>query len=296
MRPTAAFLLYLVACLALGAALTYPLVQTGWLDYPPQRIMGRLAQLLALLGVWPFLKSMGLAGRGALGFRVAGWRLAVALGLGWVLGVLILLTLALALVGLGIRVPDPGVDSWPTLVERAAGALPGALLGGLLIGLAEETFFRGALFAAIRRRDGRVPAVVWSSLLYAVLHVMKPGALPPGVAFDAAGALAMVAGVFADVLQWRHLDTLGALFAVGVFLALVRERTGHIGWCIGLHAGWVLVIQTVRRVTDGNPDAPLAFLAGDYDGMIGWLAMAWIGILAWGYWRLSAPRTGGARD
>ncbi len=288
MRATAVFFLYLVACLALAAALTDPLMQTGWIDYPPQRVMGRLAQILVLLGIWPFLKAIGLADRRTLGYGIARARFLVALGLGWVLGVLILLALALALFGLEIRVPDPGPISGWLMAEKVAGAL----IGGLLIGVLEETFFRGALFAAVRRREGLASAVVWSALLYAVLHVTKPGALPSGVPFDASTAWTMVGGVFLDVFQWRNVDTLAALFAVGVFLALVRERTGHIGWCIGLHAGWVLVIQVTRGLTDGNPEATLAFLAGDYDGMIGWLSMVWIGGLGWVYWHLSGPRAG----
>ncbi len=283
MRTTAIFFLYLVVCLALAAALSVPLMQTGWLDYPPERVLGRLAQVLALLGVWPFLKAMGLADRRALGYGVSRSRFLAGLILGWVLGVLILLALALALFELQIRVPDPGSLSWSFVAQKVLQAL----IGGLLIGVLEETFFRGALFGAIRRRDGVLPALVWSALLYAVLHVMKPGALPPGTSFDVSGVQAMVAAVFLDVFQWRNLDTLAALFAVGMFLGLVRERTGHIGWCIGLHAGWVLVIQATRAVTDGNPDSPLAFLVGDYDGTIGWLAMVWIGFLGWGYWRLT---------
>lgn len=287
MRPTAVFFLFLLLCLALAALLAVPLMQTGWLEYPPQRVMGRLAQIFVLLGLWPFLKFVGLADRASLGYDLTRPRFVVSVGLGWLLGVLILLALALALMALEIRVPDPGALRPGPLVERVVGAL----VGGLLIGVLEETFFRGALFAAIRRRESVAAAAVWSAALYALLHVMKPGALPAGVAFDASGAFAMVSGVLTDVFQWRHLDTLAALFAVGVFLALVRERTGHIGWCIGLHAGWVLVIQTLRRISDGNPQAPLAFLAGDYDGVIGWLAAAWIGALSWLYWRLSAPRS-----
>ena len=283
MRATAIFFLYLVGCLALAAALSVPLVQTGWLDYPPERVMGRLAQVFVLLGLWPFLKAMGLSDWRSLGYGVSRPRFLFALGLGWVLGVLILLALALALLELQIRVPDPGSLSWSFVALKVLQAF----IGGLLIGLLEETFFRGALYGAIRRRNGVFPALVWSALLYAVLHAMKPGALPIGVAFDASGAQTMVAGVFLDVFQWRNLDSLAALFAVGVFLGLVRERTGHIGWCIGLHAGWVLVIQATRAVTDGNPDSHLAFLVGDYDGMIGWLAMVWIGLLGWGYWRLT---------
>ncbi len=77
---------------------------------------------------------------------------------------------------------------------------------------------------------------------------------------------------------------MSALTLAGVFLALVRERTGHIGWCIGLHAGWVFVIQVTRYLTVGNDASPYAFLTGGYDGVIGWLAVGWIGALAVGYW------------
>jgi uncharacterized protein len=285
MRVTAAFFLFLLVCLALAAALTVPLMQTGWLYYEPERVLGRLAQIVALLGVWPFLRLMGLADAASLGYGLARSRFLATVGLGWLIGVSMLLALVMALIALGVRVPHPGL-----LPGRLAEKAVGALVGGLLIALVEETFFRGALFGALRRRDGLAAAAVWSAGLYAVLHVMKPGALPPGVPFDAAGALAMVSGIFIDVVQWRHLDTVAALFTAGLLLALVRERSGHIGWCVGLHAGWVLTIQVARRVSDGNPQSPLAFLVGDYDGVIGWCATVWIGLLSWVYWRLTAPR------
>ncbi|MCF7985846.1 MAG: CPBP family intramembrane metalloprotease [Thiohalocapsa sp.] len=284
MRTTAIFFGYLFACLLLAALLTYPLMQTGWIGYEPQRVMGRLAQVFILLGLWPFLKVMGFANRATLGFDAPRGRMLRAVRWGWVLGVLILLVLVAALMWLGVRVPDPPSDGWIAGVWEKAVA---ALIGGLLIGLLEEAFFRGALFAAVKRADGLRAAVVWSALLYAVLHFMKPHELPEGMAFDWAGTRAMFAGVFTGVFQWQHLDSMAALFMVGVFLALVRERTGHIGWCIGLHAGWVFVIQVSRRLTDGDDNAALAFLAGNYDGVIGWLAALWIGLLAWLFWRWS---------
>jgi len=288
MRTTALFFAYLFLCLAAAALLAVPLMQTGWVDYPPERVMGRLAQVLILLGIWPLLLRLQLANRADLGYGASRPAFLRALGLGWVLGVLILLGLALALLGLAVRVPDPEPGSWSWIAGTAAQAL----IGGLLVGFLEETFFRGAVFAAIRRRGGLAPAVLWSSALYAVLHLLKPGALPPGVPFDWAGSWAMFTGVFLDVFQWRHLDTALALMMVGIFLALVREGTGHIGWCIGLHAGWVFVIQLTRRLTDGNPSSDLAFLTGDYDGIIGWLSLAWIGVLSAGYWRwISRHRT-----
>ena len=133
------------------------------------------------------------------------------------------MALALALLGLAVRVPDPEPGTWSWIAGKAVQAL----IGGLLVGFLEETFFRGALFAAIRRRDGLAPAVLWSSALYALLHLLKPGALPPGVPFDWAGSWAMLTGVFLDVFQWRHLDTALALMMVGVFLALVEGHRPH---------------------------------------------------------------------
>ncbi|NCA69141.1 MAG: CPBP family intramembrane metalloprotease [Sphingobacteriia bacterium] len=275
MRTTLIFFLYLLACLILAALLTYPVLASGWIDQPPHRVMSRLAQLFILLGLWPLLRSLRLAERTALGYGIPwpAWRRAVALG--WLQGVLILLVLAAALIALEIRVPDADLELWPFLAKKALQAL----IGGLLIGVLEETFFRGALYTAIRRHDGVRAAVIWSALLYALVHFMKPGALPAGVVFDWAGAGEMFLRVFGDTFQWRHLDSFVALVMVGIFLALVRERTGHIGWGIGLHAGWVFVIQVTRRATDDNPQATLAFLVGDYDGVIGWLAAIWIGLL-----------------
>jgi uncharacterized protein len=286
MRITAIFFCYLLACLVLAALLTYPVMSTGWLDEDPQRVMGRLAQIFILLGLWPFLKRLQLADRTALGYGIPKPAFRRALALGWVEGVAILLVLALTLVALEIRVPDARLEFWPYLAKKALQAL----IGGLLIGVLEETFFRGALYTAIRRRDGVASAVVWTAFLYMLVHFMKPSALPEGVNFDWAGAWQMFGAVFVDVLQWKHLSSMAALFMVGVFLALVREHTGHIAWGIGLHAGWVFVIQVTRRMTDGNPEAPAAFLVGTYDGIIGWLAALWIGLLAlvfWGWTRRS---------
>ncbi|KAA6185402.1 CPBP family intramembrane metalloprotease [Thiohalocapsa marina] len=287
MRITAVFFAYLFACLLLAALLTYPLMQTGWLDYPPQRVMGRLAQVFILLGLWPFLKALRLDNWPALGFGLPRRAFVATIWRGWLIGVAILLALIAALLWLQVRVPDlPEQDLYAKLASRVLSAL----VAGLLIGLLEESFFRGALFGAVRQRNGVRAAIVWSALLYALLHFMKPHGLPADMAFDWSGTWTMFSGVFVDVFQWRHLSSMVALFMVGVFLALVRERTGHIGWGIGLHAGWVFVIQVSRRLTDDNDAASLAFLVGDYDGIIGWLAAAWVGLLALLYWRFSRPR------
>jgi hypothetical protein len=141
------------------------------------------------------------------------------------------------------------------------------------------------LFSAIRRRAGVAPAALWSALLYAAVHFMKPHGLPAEAAYGWAENWQIFASTFTGLLQWQNLDSFVALMMAGVLLALVRERTGHIGWCIGLHAGWVFVIQLARRTTDGNDESALAFLAGRYDGVIGWLGAVWIGLIIMLWWR-----------
>ncbi len=284
MRTTAIFFAYLFCCLVLAALTAYPLMDTGLIDEPPRRVMGRLAQLYILLGLWPFLKLLRLDNAAALGFGIPRRRFLLDLAVGWVLGVAILGVLIRALLALEVRVPDLPDDGLVRLVLETAVA---ALVAGLLIGLLEEIFFRGALYGAIRRRSGPRDAVIWSACLYALLHFLKPHDLPPGVPFDWAGTRAMFVGVFTGIVDWRHLDSMLALVLVGVFLALVRERSGHIAWGIGLHAGWVFVIQLSRRLTDSNPDAALGFVTGGYDGVIGLLAAAWIGLLALAFWAVS---------
>jgi membrane protease YdiL (CAAX protease family) len=284
MRATALIFLYLLACLVLGALLTWPLMQTGWIDQDPQRVMGRLAQVIILIGLWPLLKAMGVADRSSLGYAVPRPAFLRAMAVGWVIGVAILTALALTLVALEVRVPE--AKPLAALAAKAASALT----GGLVIALLEETFFRGALYSGVTRRSSAGAAILWSALLYALLHFMKPRSLPAGVAYDWANHWGIFLSTFTSPWQWRNLDSFIALLLVGVFLGLVRRRTGHIGWCIGLHAGWVFVIQITRSLTDDNEGAALAHLAGDYDGVIGWLAAGWIGVLALGLARLSPPQ------
>ncbi|MEJ2327765.1 MAG: CPBP family intramembrane metalloprotease [Chromatiaceae bacterium] len=265
MKETGLFFLYLLACLLLGVLLAYPLMATGWVHEAPHRVMGRLTQAFALLGLWPFLEATGLNSRAALGYDATRARLLRAVWRGWLLGVAILAVLALTEVKLGVRVPETSsAGSVPGLLRKAAQAL----IGGLLVGLAEETFFRGALFSAIRRRGPVPSAVLWTALLYALLHFMKPGRLPDGAAFDWAASWRMFTEVFTGAFQWKDLDS---------------------------HAGWVFVIQLTRYVTDGNPASPYGFLVGSYDGMIGWLAAGWIGALAVGFLFLGVLRRGPAQ-
>ncbi|WPL19912.1 CAAX amino terminal protease self- immunity [Thiorhodovibrio winogradskyi] len=286
MRPTAQFFTYMFSCLLLAAVLAVPLLHGGLIDEDPQRVLGRLAQVLMLLGLWPFLRWLKLADRAALGFDRPRYQLRLALIQGWLLGTLMMAMIVALLLYSGARVFASWEPGW--LFDLTKTALRG-LIAGLLIALLEETFFRGALFTAIRRQGSLLQAAGWSAALYAMVHFMKPRELPDGMAADLAGSAWMVGSVFIGLADWRHLDSLVALWLAGVLLALLRARSGGIALGIGLHAGWVFVIQTSRRLTDGVDGANWAWLAGAYDGVIGWLAAAVL-LLLIGLERLTAKR------
>ncbi|MET0984329.1 MAG: CPBP family intramembrane glutamate endopeptidase, partial [Steroidobacteraceae bacterium] len=78
------------------------------------------------------------------------------------------------------------------------------------------------------------------------------------------------------------IDSLLALFAVGVLLALIRQRTGAIAAGIGLHASWVMLIAVTRGSSTDNQANPQDWLTGSYDGVIGWGALLWTALILGG--------------
>jgi membrane protease YdiL (CAAX protease family) len=172
-------------------------------------------------------------------------------------------------------------------LARLPGHLAAALLAGLLVAVIEETFLRGAMYGAIRRRSSPLISGAATALVYALLHFLRPPALPAGMEVGWSSGLWLLAHGFDGLWEKKLWDSLVALFAVGFFLAMVRERTGHIGWCIGLHAGWVFVIKLLKEYSSLDDDAPAAMLVGGYDGVTGWLAAAWIGVPAVVLWVLA---------
>jgi membrane protease YdiL (CAAX protease family) len=161
------------------------------------------------------------------------------------------------------------------------------LLTGVLVGLIEEFFFRGALFSALSRVNNLWVTVSLTSLLYAVLHFINSHYQIPPDRLNWFSGLVILSNSFDQYANpLKIIDSLLALFFVGFFLGLVRASSGTIAFCIGLHAGWVLTIKLVKKISNTNPDAPLGFLSGHYDGVIGYLTFAWLAALSWIYYYL----------
>ncbi len=170
------------------------------------------------------------------------------------------------------------------------GLLVKALFAGLLIGLIEETLFRGALFSVLQEALNVTGTIVFTAFLYAAVHFIRPRIEIP---FDDVGwfsGFTVLSGSFSSYWNLGFLDSFLALLGAGIFLALVRFKTGHIGYCVGIHAGWVLSIKLTKQLTQPNYDSDLAFLVGYYDGIIGYLALGWLAVASLMYYFLYVRR------
>lgn len=260
---------YIVVAPTLGALLAWPtwraLVAVGIVpDF--ESLTLRMMELCALGLLLPVLKRTGGCDRAAWGYALPGrtaWR---AFGIGMLLGMAMLSIPALLLIGFGAR-DFRAIDLGFLVVVLAKG-----LISGVAVALLEETWFRGGLVTAMARGFGWTAAVIGSAVIYMLVHFLNP---EPVASVDM-GPLAGL-GVALDAFGGLHIDDRGAaltLLLAGLLLGLLRARSGHIALCIGLHAGWVVVIASVRRVTRFNHTDPQSVLAGGYDGVIGWLAAA----------------------
>lgn len=283
MRAFSWFMAAIVGTLVLAAALAYPVyllaVAIGP-DWAFHRVVSRFWQLTMLAGVAACVWRLHLTGREAWGYALPRRRCLAQFGAGLAVGVATMLAVALTLGGLAIRELLPGLS-----LAQVTAALASGLGAGLAVALIEETFFRGLMFGAIRRESGPRAAILLTAVVYAAIHFLARTRIPAAEVGPASG-LVLLGGV----LRWfgnpaAVADAFLSLFAVGVLLGMVRQWTGGVAACIGLHMGWVWVIKSTIDTTQAVPGAPLGWLVSGFDGFTGWLVLAWTILLAWLAWR-----------
>ena len=291
MRAFLYFVLLMLGALLISALINYPLyvLFQESMSKGPHKLINTTAKLVAIPGFILIVRHFAIANKQGLGYGLPRPAFMRDLLSGWVSGFFILLLLSAVLMLLGIRVMKPPVEELAFLLFKT---LVVALIGGLLIGFIEETFFRGGLFGAIRKHNGFAVTLLLSSLFYGALHFIKPLPLPGNDPHSWSSGLLILSGAFNQLTEWQTFDSFLALFGLGAFFAVVRERTGNIAYCIGLHAGFVFVIKVVRKFTEVDAGNSFSFLVGNYDGMIGYLSAAGMLIhtlIVYRFWR--APKT-----
>ena len=126
--------------------------------------------------------------------------------------------------------------------------LGNALLAGILVGLLEEIVFRGLVFRMFYTALKPLPAILLSSVFFAILHFKASAEVFTDTAPQEIGlfegfftAWAMMAALVTE-FDFTYLTS---IFLVGVLLHQVFLLTSNLWANAALHAGWVFTIKAV---------------------------------------------------
>jgi membrane protease YdiL (CAAX protease family) len=172
-----------------------------------------------------------------------------------------------------------GARGAPDISHRLA-RIPGYLMSAIAVAIIEEAFFRAWLMGGMAEDFGRPAALVLSSIVYAVSHLVRAPAHFYVTDFRPMAGLHDLA---ASVSQLAHpaiaAPALLGLFLLGILLGEAFLLTGTVYLSMGLHAGVVIGAKLWPAIL--TPGIPLPhWLAGQpHFGLISGPA-AWIVALA----------------
>lgn len=262
-------LFYILICAGLSAILAYPLFLVFGLETSStfRELVIRGAYVFIVVGLYPVLKYFGIA-FSAIGLESTLFRHAIT---GFSCGVVMLGLHVVALLILNIRIPNHTMPEWLGIVAILFKAFSIAIPVALL----EEILFRGVLFAALRKYYGAILAVAVSAFYYSALHFLRSRWNGLSSEIDWATGFAVLAD---SVHHFTTLpfDSFFALWCAGLLLGCIRVLfPGGLGYCLGIHAGWVFVIKTAKPLTHVVTNAPWLFLISRYDWIIGYFSSIW---------------------
>ena len=112
----------------------------------------------------------------------------------------------------------------------------------LVVGVLEESLFRGCIAGLIEKRHGARSALWLTSVLFAMVHFLKPD---PAVRVDEVhwlSGFSLIPHMFHQFGQpLLLLGGFGTLWVLGLVLGIGVLRTGSLWLSVGFHAGIVLV-------------------------------------------------------
>ena len=325
MRPGRVLLVFTLAVFVGGAFLApwlYWLVQWGanhssmfqsLAQNPFHRFVNRALLVLALAGLWPLTRALGMRSWKALGWvriprhvdthrdqeptggasapasRSATWpRLVGTLapptrfrGTPGGPGSRIASGFGLGFVSLALLAAIAVLSgAWrihtDLTASRLFGKLGGAALSAVVVAILEETFFRGAVMGALRRAHSVGVALVLSSAIYAMLHFFQRPDSPMKVEWFT--GLQLLPQMMRGFVDGRALvPGFFNLTLAGIILGLAYQHTGNLYFSMGLHGGWVFWLKFCSAVAGAAPGVNIWYWGSPGRLIDGWLAL---GVLA----------------
>lgn len=168
------------------------------------------------------------------------------LGVGFAVACLSLWTLGA--IGIAAHVYSFKPEFTPALILHT---LTQAAIAATGASVFEELLFRKALLGIVQKTTSKLFALVFVSVLFAIVHFLKPPAAHLTESdvhwFSGFVVLPQIFCQFSQPLLVAAGFT--TLFGVGLILGHARQTTHSLFPCIGLHAGWIFGLKTFSGFT-----------------------------------------------
>lgn len=291
LKDIAKIFVYLVAVILLGAILAPPLYWGAhWLaghgifpvlaEFAFQKYFNRAALISAILLLWPTIRWLRIGGWRELGLDPdPRWRQHLLAGF-LIAGSAVAL-MAFIYVQLGI---------YRIRSEIAWHKIPIVALSAITVGFLEEALFRGAILGLVRRSLSRYSALFWVTVLFAIVHFLKPD---ESVELTTVGWLSGFALIPHTFHQFAEPMTLLAgfttLFILGWLCGDATLRTRALWLSIGLHAGIVFVkmsfsVMAKFAVKKSRRDDLLPWVTDRFEAglvPVAALLLVWLAVVLW---------------
>jgi membrane protease YdiL (CAAX protease family) len=168
------------------------------------------------------------------------------------------------------------------------------LLAAIVIAFIEEAFFRAFLLGGMRREFGDRVALIASSAIYALAHLVRSPARFYVAGYQpTAGLITLAHSVDQFTVPSVAIPTLIGLFLLGLVLGEAYILTGSVYFSIGLHCGFVLGAKLWPKVVLNRATIPWWIAGGGAIPMIGGAAAAFMAVVVFVMLR---PITGVQRE
>ena len=168
---------------------------------------------------------------------------------GFLIAIVAMAALVFAAAAMGAHARETAAGLWLTM--------PKYLLAAVVIAIIEEGFFRAFLLGGMEGDFGRITAIVVSSGIYAIAHLVRSRSKVPVTGIH---PLAGFQTIGLSLANLGHpmvlLPTFVGLFLLGIVLAEAFLRTGTVYFSIGLHAGFVVGAKMWPHMTSGGLRLP----------------------------------------
>jgi len=208
-----------------------------------ERYFNRAILITAVLGLWPLIKALEIRDRRRLGLMM-GPRLRhhLLVGFGLAFGMVLVEWLILQVTG---WYSVTGFQAWLT------GTLPRIIGTAVVVSLIEEALFRGVLQSILSRILGWLGGWIIVAFLFAIIHFVKPPSFAvtgSEVAWWSGFALFPHFFWMFDLFPAQTWTGLASLTVVGLILGRAAMLTQGLALPIGLHAGWILGLESAKRL------------------------------------------------